>query len=270
MGSHHSPTRLAARRLREDLDGLSPARRGGTGCSRDTTFRRFRDNTGGDGAAGDDPGGRLALAALWRRIKASGIAETQANDPGALLDLPVWCGLWHRSAADDIAESTRRQYERTARQILLRHAARSDPRRGVMQAWKKLRPQLDTELAPVRAAAAAALLRPQELDSDRLAAALTRLDDEPVAVVAARPGPIAAAWQELRAAARSRGFDTSRRESRSIMRELYTRALELRLADPTTPFADLLRCAVGAGLNGRKLRKTERLLYAVIQQKWSG
>ena len=124
---------------------------------------------------------RWALRALWHRILDSDNAAIRPLGAHELLELHTWRALWRRPA-EKLRASSLRQYEITARKVLLRHAPdQMDPRRRVREAWSML-PKLQKErLAPIRKPAEQAMLQPCDITPDWLEAA--RLADTECAVM---------------------------------------------------------------------------------------
>lgn len=167
---------------------------------------------------------RLALKALWHRVTTCELHGIKKRSPAELLEIEIWRALW-QPRTNDLSTTSLRQYEMTARNILVRHTSiQNDPLRRVRRSWSNLPKSFVAALAPIRKAAETALLRPEEITSDWLTGmgfqqtALATLsaarDSRDAALVAASvpvtPDPVAVAWQALREAARARGIDTSR------------------------------------------------------------
>lgn len=114
---------------------------------------------------------RWALRALWHRILDSDNAAIGTLGAHELLELTNWRALWRRPA-ESLSASSLRQYEISARKVLLRHApGQTDPRRRVREAWSTL-PKLQKErLAPIRKPAEQAMLQPCDITPAWLAAA---------------------------------------------------------------------------------------------------
>jgi hypothetical protein len=170
---------------------------------------------------------RPPLNLLWRQMRVVGILGIQDASPAKLLELGVWRALL-RTPTEDVAATTFWAYMIKARKTLLRHAPdQTDPLRVVTRAWADLPDHIKAALAPIRSAAEASYLRPEDmtpewlneialegLDKTSVCEALERL---PNAIRAAQEEALAAApvpefevWQNFRKIARSRGVDTSR------------------------------------------------------------
>jgi len=172
---------------------------------------------------------RPPLNLLWRQMRVVEIPGIQDAGAAGLLELEVWRALLY-TQAEDVAATTFRQYMMRARNILHRHAPdQTDPLRAVTRAWAETPDHIKATLAPIRNAANAAYLRPEDvtlewlneitlegLDKTAVCEALDRLPDaikaaqEQALAAAAVPVPELKAWQNFREVARSRGIDTSR------------------------------------------------------------
>lgn len=169
---------------------------------------------------------RWSFNLLWSQMRAVGIPGIQDAGAVELLDLEVWRALL-RTENDVVSTITFRQFMMRARQIILRNAPdQIDPLRLVTSAWLGLPDHIKVALAPIRKAAQAAYLRPEdvtvewldELEQEGLdmAAVCKTLDGLSEAIrvaheeaLAAAPEPEWEKWQTLREVARSRGFTTS-------------------------------------------------------------
>tara|TARA_R100001369_G_scaffold73107_1_gene101606 strand:+ start:1158 stop:3134 length:1977 start_codon:yes stop_codon:yes gene_type:complete len=170
---------------------------------------------------------RWHLNLLWRQIRASDIPSIKDASAAELLELDVWRALW-RAPPNDVAYTTFKAFMQRARKILLQYApGHTDPLHIVARAWVDLPSEMKAALAPIRKAAEASLLRPQDVSVQWLDAlvlegrvkasvceALNVLPDVIRAAqekaLAASPEPELQVWQEFRKIARSRGFETHR------------------------------------------------------------
>jgi hypothetical protein len=179
---------------------------------------------------------KWALSALWRRLECPAFANRDDWSVHAILDLEVWREIWHVST-DGLSAPSRRQYEISARKLLLRHAPdREDPLLLVRRSWNALPAASRAELMPIRRPAERALLRPADLTPDWLAntelpdstldavrTALARLDRPGISSDAdVAEDPVAVAWETLGRSAREHGMDIAR------LSVLATRAVQDR------------------------------------------
>lgn len=162
---------------------------------------------------------------LWRQIRAADIPGIEEAGAAELLELDVWRALWC-APPDDMSYTTFKAFMRRARKTLLQHApGQTDPIRVVARAWADLPDQPKAALTPIRNAAEAAFLRPEDVSAkwvndlaldeqvkktvcealDGLTDAIRAAQEE---ALAAAPAPERQVWKDFREIARSRGFET--------------------------------------------------------------